>query len=111
MDTPISRAEHEEFIRRMEAENQRLKDEDNRQNQRLAILENDILETRKLAASVQTLANNMQSMVREQEKQGQRLENLESRDGEMWRKVSGYVLTAVVGAVLALIFTHIGLTV
>ncbi len=111
MDSPISRAEHEEFVRRMETENQRLKDEDNRQNQRLAILENDILETRKLAASVEKLATNMQNMVKEQEKQGERLENLESRDGEMWRKVTGYVLTAVVGAVLALIFTHIGLTV
>jgi len=30
MDTPITRAEHEEFAKRMESENQRLKDEDTR---------------------------------------------------------------------------------
>ncbi len=111
MDSPITRAEHEEFARRIEAVTQRLEAEDNRQNQRLAILESDILETRKLATSVQTLATNMESMVKEQERQGKRLETLENRDGEMWRKVTGYVLTAVVGAVLALIFTHIGLTI
>ncbi len=111
MDTPITRAEHEEFALRMEAENQRLKDEDNRQNHRLDELDKKVSEIQTLATSVQTLATNMESMVKEQERQGKRLETLESRDGEMWRKVTGYVLTAVVGVVLGLVFTHIGLAV
>jgi len=109
MDTTISRQEHEEFARRMEIENQRLKDEDNRQNRRLEVLEGSVKELSALATSVEKLATNMEGMLKEQEKQGKRLETLESRDGEMWRKVTSYVLTCVVGAVLALVLTHIGL--
>ncbi len=109
MDTAISRQEHEEFARRMEAENQRLEDENNRQNRRLEVLEENVREMSTLATSVEKLATNMEGMLREQERQGKRLETLESRDGEMWRKVTSYVLTCVVGAVLALVFTHIGL--
>ena len=45
---------------------------------------------------------------REQEKQGKRLETLESRDGEMWRKAVGYVLTAILGIVIGFVFTQIG---
>ncbi len=109
MDAPVTRAEHEEFARRMEAENQRLEDENNRQNRRLEVLEENVREMSTLATSVEKLATNMEGMLREQEKQGKRLETLESRDGEMWRKVTSYVLTCVVGAVLALVLTHIGL--
>ena len=50
----------------------------------------------------------MESMVKEQEKQGKRLETLESRDGEMWRKAVGYVLTAILGIVIGFVFTQIG---
>ena len=57
MDTSITRMEHEEFRRHMEAENERL----------------------------------------------------ESRDGEMWRKVSGYIITAVIGIVIGFIFTQLGM--
>lgn len=39
MDDVITRAEHEEFCRRMEAENQRLEDENNRQNHRIEAVE------------------------------------------------------------------------
>ncbi len=109
MDTPITRAEHEEFRRSMEAENQRLEDENNRQNRRLEVLEENVREMSTLATSVEKLATNMEGMLKEQEKQGKRLETLESRDGEMWRKVTSYVITCLVGAVLALVLTHIGL--
>lgn len=50
----------------------------------------------------------MSNMVREQEKQGKRLETLEGRDGDMWRKVVGYVVTAVVGIVLGFMATQMG---
>ena len=45
---------------------------------------------------------------KEQEKQGKRLETLESRDGELWRKAVGYVVTAIIGAFLGYVFTLIG---
>ncbi|WP_304964751.1 hypothetical protein [uncultured Oscillibacter sp.] len=109
MDTPISRAEHEEFAKRMESENQRLKDEDTRQNKRLDLLEESVREMSALATSVEKLATNMAGMVKVQEQQGKRLETLEGRDGEMWRKVVGYIVTAVLGIVIGFAFRQIGI--
>lgn len=109
MDTPITRAEHEEFCRRMEAENKRLADEDKRQNHRIDELEDNVRQISFLAASTEKLAVNMENMLKVQEQQGERLERLESRDGEMWRKVMGYIVTAVIGAVITLVFTQIGM--
>ena len=37
-----------------------------------------------------------------------RLETLENRDGEMWRKAVWYVVAAVIGAFLGHVFTQIG---
>ena len=109
MDTPISRAEHEEFAKRMESENQRLKDEDTRQNKRLDLLEESVREMSALATSVEKLATNVAGMVKVQEQQGKRLETLEGRDGEMWRKVVGYIVTAVLGIVIGFAFRQIGM--
>ena len=92
MDDPyISRAEHEEFSRRLAEENKR-------QDKRIEMLE----ENERLATSVE-------DMVKEQEKQGKRLEVLEGRDGEMWRKVVGYIITAVIGIVIGFVFHQIGM--
>lgn len=90
MDQPITRAEHEEFRRRLEEEN-------SRQDRRIALLEESVSKMGALSTSVEKLALSMESMVKEQEKQGKRLETLEDRDGEMWRKAVGYVVTAVIG--------------
>lgn len=102
MDTPITRAEHEEFRKRLEEENKR-------QDRRIELLEENVREMSSLTTSVEKLATSMESMVKEQEKQGKRLEVLEGRDGEMWRKVVGYVVTAVAGIVLGFLFTQIGM--
>lgn len=102
MDTPITRAEHEEFRRRLEEEN-------SRQDARIKLLEENIKEMQSLTASVASLAGSMERMTKEQEKQGKRLETLEGRDGEMWRKVVGYIVTAVVGIVIGFIFTQVGM--
>ena len=102
MDTPITRAEHEEFRRRME-------DENKRQDARLEALEDSVKEIQSLANSVASLAASMERMTKEQEKQGKRLESLEQRDGEMWRKVVGYAVTAAVGIVLGFLFRQIGI--
>ena len=86
MDTPITRAEHEEFRRRIEEENKR-------QDKRIELLEE----------------NAKRLEVQEQVEQGKRLEILESRDGEMWRKVISYAVTAIVGIVIGFIFKQIGM--
>lgn len=102
MDTPITRAEHEEFRRRLEEENKR-------QDRRIELLEEGIRQNGALATSVEKLAVNMQNMLKEQEQQGNRLEALESRDGEMWRKVVTYVITAVIGIAIGYITKQIGM--
>ena len=82
-----------------------MEEEDKRQNKRLDNLE----ENAKLLSSIEKLAANMEHMAKEQEKQGKRLETLEKRDGEMWRKVVGYIITAVIGVVVGFVFTQIGM--
>lgn len=109
MDTPISRAEHEEFMRRMEAENERLSDEDRRQNRRIDELEETVRQIGALTTSVEKLAVSMERMAKEQEQQGTRLALLENRDGEMWRKVTGYIITAVISIIVGFIFAQIGM--
>lgn len=102
MSIPFSREEHEEFCKRMEAEH-------HRQNRRLELLENSVQQIDSLATSVEKLALSLQSMVKEQEQQGRRLEVLEGRDGAMWRKVVGYLITTVIGIVVGYIFRQIGM--
>ena len=92
MDTPITRAEHEEFRRRLEEENRR-------QDKRIELLEES---TRQIAISIE-------GMVKEQEVQGARLEALEGRDGKMWRAAVSYTITAVIGVVIGFIFNQLGM--
>ncbi len=100
MHTPIERAEHEEFRRRMEEEH-------NRTNRRLQIVEEAVKENNKLVVAVEKMALNMESMLKEQRDQGERLEALENRDGEKWRAVSSHVVMTVIGLVIGYIFSQI----
>lgn len=102
MDNAITRAEHEEFKQRMEDEHQRA-------SKRLGMLEVKVDKLYTLTASVEKLAVNMENMIREQERQGNRLEALESRDGERWRQAIGYVIAAVVGAACTAVFSRWGI--
>lgn len=101
-ENPISREEHEEFRRRLEAENKRV-------NARLNKLEENVQQIGALTVSIEKLATNMENMAKEQRDQGERLESLEDRDGAMWRTVSSYIATAIVGAVVAFILVNIGI--
>lgn len=98
----VGREEHTEFAKRIE-------DEHHRQNERIELLEEAVKQNTALTLSVEKLANNMENMANEQAKQGERLEALEGRDGEMWRTVVKYVLTAALGLVIGLVATQIGL--
>lgn len=101
-DSPIMRAEHEEFVRRMEEEHKR-------QNKRLNLLEKQTEQITDIAMSTKELAISVKQMAEEQREQGNRLEKLEGRDGEMWRKVVGYVITAVIGILIGFVFRQIGM--
>ena len=101
MEDTISRSEHEEFSKRIE-------ERDKRQDRRIELLEENTRQIGALTVSVEKLAQSIEVMCKEQEQQGQRLQTLESRDGEMWRKVVGYVITAIIGIVVGFVFTQIG---
>ena len=102
MDTPITRAEHEEFRRRLEEENKR-------QDKRIEILEVNTQQIASLTTSIEKLAVSIKGMVKEQEYQNERLATLEARDGELWRAVVKHAITAIVGIFVGYIFTQIGL--
>ena len=83
-----------ETMRRIDAE-------DNRQNTRLTELEIAQKQISELITSVKVLANNMESMAKEQIKQGVRLQAIEEKPGKRWETVVACIITGLVGAVVS----------
>lgn len=102
MDDTISREEHKEFAKRMEEHHKR-------QDHRISELEESVKSIGELTGAVNQLATNMSSMLKEQERQGERLERLEGRDGEKWRKVVGYIAAAISGGLVGFLLQALGL--
>ena len=98
----IPREVHEEFAHRME-------DANARQDARLKELESKVAEIHALTVAVEKLAVSIQQMAKEQEQQGKRLETIENRDGEMWRKILSSFATGVVGALVGFIAARFAL--
>lgn len=97
MDQYWTRNEQEQYVKRME-------DEHRRQNTRIQNLEDIVKENNKLLISIEKLALNMEDMKKEQREQGQRLEILESRDGQKWREVTRYLMTTGIGLIAGYLF-------
>lgn len=93
---------HEEFAKRVSEEN-------DRQNHRLSNLESMIAQISNIMSSVERLATNMEHMAKEQQDQGERLKLLESQDGEMWRKIVSYTITAIISIILGFLASKLGL--
>lgn len=85
----ITREVHEEFARRMDAENKRLAEEDRRQNRRIGELEENVKEIHKLTVSMERMSANMQSMLEAIERQGNLIEKQTSRIDEMEKEPAG----------------------
>ena len=114
MDGAITRAEHEAFSDFMQAENKRIKEENNRQNKRLELLESNMQQIisqqlTTLTATIERLNLSVNNILKEQSEISERLKKLENRDGDMWRTVIKYAITAIVGGVLTFILTRIGI--
>ena len=92
MEDCIARAEHEEFAKRIDAEN-------TRQNRRIEALEQSVDRFGRIASSVERLATNMEGMLKEQERQGERLDKLEGKPGDNWNIVVKGLLTTVATAI------------
>lgn len=115
MEGNLTRAEHEEFARRMTAENKRLEDENTRQNRRLEQLENTVnqivvQQLTTLTGTIQALKTSVDNTIKEQAAIGGRVKKLEDKDGDMWRTAVKYVLSAVVGGVVVFMLTQIGIS-
>ncbi len=108
-DTLIDRREHEEFRRTIDAKIDKLEAEDTRLNKRVTALENDNRQIQELTVNVQKLTDSIEHMRQLQEDEGNRLKAIEGRDGEMWRKVLSYTVTAVISLILGALVTQIGL--
>ena len=92
MENWIARAEHEEFAKRIDAEN-------TRQNRRIEALEQSVDRFGRIPSSVERLATNMEGMLMEQERQGERLDKLEGKPGENWNVMVKSILTAIGSAI------------
>lgn len=97
----LLREVHEEFAGRMEDEHRRI-------NHRLSKVEETIGEINRLTLSVQSLAESVQRMCKEQERQSERLQTLEDRDGDNWRTLMKYLLTGIAGALAGFIASWLG---
>lgn len=99
-DDVVSRHEYEEY-------KQRVQDEEVRQNHRLEELEEQTKQINALTISVEKLAQSVKVMAETQESLGNKLEVIDGRDGEKWRKVVMYIVTTVIGIVLGIVFGKI----
>lgn len=115
MDTALPRGEHEEFRRTVEAKFANIDAENKRQNERLRLLEdttNQIAEMnvtlQKQSDNIQTLSNNIAQLADSQKAEGERLKELEGKDGEMWRAVVKYAITVIVGALVGYVISTFG---
>ncbi|MBQ8816653.1 MAG: hypothetical protein IJZ84_05170, partial [Lachnospiraceae bacterium] len=59
--------------------------------------------------SVEKLAINMENMQKEQQAQREEIEEIKGRDGEKWRKVTSYIVTAAAGIFVGYILKQIGI--
>lgn len=92
---------HNEYAKRMEEEH-------TRQNHRISNLEKAVEENGKLLITVERIANSVETMQKDLGKQGEKVDELYSRDGAKWRKVTEYVALAIIGAGLGFLLAQIG---
>ena len=85
MDTPISRAEHEEWERR--------------KGKRIELLGESVKAIQDLTISVHTLAHDMKQMLEEQKSQGKRLDKLEQEPAQSWKQAKTTIITAVLSTI------------
>ncbi len=88
MENYITRAEHTEYVKRMEDEHKRL-------HNRLVAVEDATKDMHELIKNVGIMATNMEHMVNEQRNQNERLERLEKTPINSWNTVKNGVYNAI----------------
>ncbi len=104
MEDCITREEHKEFVKRMEADN-------HRQDKRIEVLEENVRQIGALTVSVEKMAFSVENMAKELGNQGERLAELEKVPGRNWDTVKsgllGALATAAAGGVIAAVINFI----
>ena len=104
MEDYITREEHKEFAKRMEADN-------HRQDKRIEVLEENVRQIGALTVSVEKMASSVENMAKELGNQGERLAELKKVPGRNWDTLKsgllGALATAVAGGVIASIINFI----
>ena len=67
--------------------------------------QNDVIQ--QLALSVNELAINMRSMIKEQEKQGQRIASLEAQPANRWNTLTTVIITAIASGLVTYVLTSL----
>lgn len=98
----ITKAVHDEFAKRIDAENER-------QNKRISALENTVVQIGALTSSVKELAVNISHMAEEQKRQGVKIDEMDSRDGNKWRSIASHVVTSIASIIVAYLFMKLGM--
>ena len=93
MEEYVTKAVHDEFVKRME-------DENKRQNARLLSLETAVKEISQLTVSVEKIAISLENMVNEQKAQGERLTKIEQRPVDRWDTLVKCLITGIVTIIL-----------
>ena len=105
----LLKVEHEEFAKRVNEEHERT-------NARLKELEDNQRENTRMLVNIERIAIGVEANEKELkkinvrlDKQEEKFEALESRDGEKWRKAEWLVITGIITAILGYIVGNIGL--
>ena len=95
----------ENYITRFEFDerNKRLEDENNRQNHRIDKLEKIADQLTDMAASIKAMVVTMQSMQKEQERQGLRLDDIEKKPADNWNQLIYTIIAMVATAAVTLL--------
>lgn len=92
MDDYITRREHDEFVKRMEDEHERI-------SKRLTNHDKATKELQQLVNAVGKMAVNMENMLTEIQSQGVRLKNLEEYENKTWNTIKNGVYNAIGAAI------------
>lgn len=105
----VSRAEHNEFARRIESSIDQIKDDVNEMGEVVRNMNSLSLSVERMAVSLQNMCEKQKEMGEQLEAQNAQIRGLENRDGEKWRQVVWFVLTGIIGAGLGFWLKAIGL--
>ncbi len=103
--------DEKDYITRFEVDERlkRVDDENNRQNHRIDKLEKIADQLTDRAASIKAMVVTMQSMQKEQERQGERLDDIERKPADNWNQLVYSLIAMVATAAVTYILTKGGL--